>query len=146
MVYVLCMPLVCTLKVQQIDLEKVFLYNAPTYSPDPTQWPMWKKCACPNTVKFTKIYRYAASWIFLKRKGGFLYKSIGTKEILYPYLVKVPTSLPAVIVLTPYCQGVRWVISCPKYNALNRPICRVDGSVSKVLVGSLLEGERISSK
>lgn len=105
-----------------------------------------KKCACPNTVKVTKIYRYVASWIFLKRKGGFLYKSIGTKEILYPYLLKIPTSLLAVILLTPYCQGVRWVISCPKYNALNRPICRVDGSVSKVLVGSLLEGERISSK
>lgn len=108
-----------------------------------------QKCVCPKHCETaTKICRNAASWTFLERKGNFFFfnKSLGTKGLLYPRLPRLERRLRARWWSPPCWPAVPGVTLGQRTIKINnRLICRVHGSVSKVWMGSLLEGERISS-
>lgn len=123
--------------------------RCPTCSPDPTPWPICKNVCAPNTVKqlpkFVGMQHLEPFW---KEKVTFFIfnKSLGTKGLLYPRLPRLERRLRARWWSPPCWPAVPGVtLGRRTIKINNRLICRVHGSVSKVWMGSLLEGERISS-
>ena len=112
-------------------------HRIPPHFTTPTPVIHWKKCVCPKHCEtVTKIYRNAVSWLW---KGD---KSLWIKDPLSLLSQGICNLLAARKLLE---WHIVYMVSNIQWMLVIMLIFRLNGSVSTVLVGSLLEGERILS-